>query len=162
MKKIIVTLMLAMFVAVSGLIVFAQDKKGVKTSDVTNVVNAYKGKDGVTVFSIGNLGMSMVKGLAKLSDDPEAAKIMKGLDKMVIVEYAEAADEIKAEFSDRISNVLVNAETIMSVRESGTTMNMYGTISETGDTIGDLIIFVPSDCALICFFGKISADVMGF
>ena len=87
---------------------------------------------------------------------------MKGLDKMVIVEYAEAADEIKAEFSDRISNVLVNAETIMSVRESGTTMNMYGTISETGDTIGDLIIFVPSDCALICFFGKISADVMGF
>ena len=58
--------------------------------------------------------------------------------------------------------MLKGAETIMSVKDGGESMNMYGTISNKGDAIDDLIIFVPEGHALVCFFGKISADIMGF
>ena len=162
MKKIIAILMLA--VMLIGVVppLSAKDNKEIKTSEITGVVSSYKGKDGFTVFSIGKFGMSMVAKLAKIADDPEAVKIMKGLDKMVIVEYHDAEQAVKEEFTAKISKALKGAETIMSVKDGGQSMNMYGAISDKGDAIDDLIIFVPEESILICFFGKISAEVMGF
>ena len=163
MKKIIAILTLAVLMIGAVPTLSAKDKKkDVKTSDITNVVNDYRGKDGFTVFSIGKFGMSMVSKLAKISDAPEAKAIMKGLDKVVIVEYCDADQALKDEFTEKISKVLKGAETIMSVKDGGESMNMYGTISNKGDAIDDLIIFVPEGHALVCFFGEISADIMGF
>ncbi len=162
MKRIIAIFMLAVLAAGAVPALSAKDKKDVKTKDITTLVSSYKGKDGFTVLSIGKFAMSMVTKLTKVADDPEAVKIMEGLDKMVIVEYCDADQAVKEEFTGKISQALKGAETIMSVKEGGESMNMYGTISDTGDAIDDLIIFVPEDCALICFFGKISAEVMGF
>ena len=162
MKKIIAILMLAVMLIGVVQPLSAKDNKEIKTSEITSVVSSYKGKDGFTVFSIGKFGMSMVTKLAKIADDPEAVKIMKGLDKMVIVEYHDAERAVKEEFTAKISKALKGAETIMSVKDGGQSMNMYGAISDKGDTIDDLIIVVPEESTLICFFGKISAEVMGF
>lgn len=163
MKKIVAILILAVLMIGAVPTLSAKDKKkDVKTSDITNVVNDYRGKDGFTVFSIGKFGMSMVAKLAKIADDPEAMKIIKGLDRMVVVEYCDADQAVREEFNEKISTALEGAETIMSVKDGGESMNMYGTISNKGDAIDDLIIFVPEGHALVCFFGEISADIMGF
>ena len=163
MKKFIAILTLAvLMIGVVPALSAKDKKKEIKTSDITTIVSDYRGKDGFTVFSIGKFGMSMVSKLAKIADDPEAVKIMKGLDKMVIVEYCDAEQAVKDEFTAKISKALKGAETIMSVKDGGESMNMYGSISDKGDTIDDLIIFVPEESTLICFFGKISAEVMGF
>ena len=55
-----------------------------------------------------------------------------------------------------MNGVFAAAEKIVEVKEEGNTLYIYGTSTEA--TIEDIIIYIPEDCALICFLGSINFD----
>ena len=59
----------------------------------------------------------------------------------------------------RVRISLEEAEKIIEVKDEEDTLLVYGTTGkEGGETINDIIIYVPADCALICFWGSIKFD----
>ena len=44
------------------------------------------------------------------------------------------------------------------MKEEGETVNIYGTSVNGGESIDDLMIFIPEDCTLVCILGSISAE----
>ena len=47
---------------------------------------------------------------------------------------------------------------IMEIKDEGETLNLYGTSSDDGSSIEDIILYVPEDHTLICLFGSISSQ----
>jgi hypothetical protein len=44
------------------------------------------------------------------------------------------------------------------VKDEEETVNIYGTSVNGGESIDDLMIFIPEDCTLVCILGSISAE----
>lgn len=160
MKKIISILLLTALVAAMGQSVEAK-KKDVKTSSVVELVRKYRSHDDFTVVSIGSFGMGMMKTLAKMSLDKEeraALDIIKGIKRLIVVEFEDARAEVRDEFNSKLSELLKDSEMILEAKDEGDVVHIYGTPARSGEAISDIIIHVPGDYALICLFGSIRAD----
>ena len=94
-------------------------------------------------------------------EEKEALDILDGIHKFVAVEYYGASADMKAAFNREMSELLRNAEKIMEVKDSGDSVDIYGTMSKDGDRINDIIIHVPEDCTFVCFFGNIRTEDLG-
>ena len=141
------------------------ENKHVNTSNVINTIGEYKDVSGVQVISAGKLILGLGKFAAKLSVDSEeeraALEILNGIDKVVVLNYEDAAEAQKNELNARFSNLFNQTETILEVKEDGATVNIYGTSVNEGESIDDLMIFIPEEYTLICILGSISADKVG-
>ncbi len=133
-----------------------------KSKDIIDLVHSYSPKDGFEVVSVGKFGINIAKVFAKKAaetkeEKKEIMEFMDGLQQMVIVDFEDAASAQKDEFKSRIADFLKNSEKIVEMKDNGESMNIYGSSSNDGETIDDLIMYVPEDCALICLLGRISA-----
>ncbi len=160
--KIIIAFFIAAAVAAGTCFNAGAQTTGAKSEDVINLVHSYSGKDGFQVISVGKFGINIAKVFAKKSaetkeEKKEIMEFMDGLQQMVVVDFEDAADSQKAEFKSKIADFLKNSEKIVEMKDKGESMNIYGSSSDDGETIDDLIIYAPEDCALICLFGKVSA-----
>ena len=134
----------------------------VDTRNIISTINEYKQVSGVQVISVGKLGMGLAKVVANLSAESEEDKavlaMLNGIDKMVIVNYEEAAVAKQKELNSRLSELLNNAEKILEIKDEEDTLHIYGTPAGGGESIDDLMIFIPEDYTLICALGSISAE----
>lgn len=163
MKKIISILVVVIFTMTSiAQAVTQSDSKKVNPGAVTSLVKEYYGTEGFEIVSIGSFGLGLTRIIAKASadtpEDREMLGILDNLNRVVVVDFEEADGGHKGSFVKKISALLENAEKIIEIKDGGETFNLYGTSSEGGERIDDIIIFVPEDCALICLFGSISAQ----
>ena len=153
MKRIIFALMM-LAVTITG---NAQTKT---VDSVISVVDEYSSDPDFEVITIGKLGIEVAKLFGKLATDSKEEKdvlaLFNGIDKMLVVEYEDAELSKRQQFESRLNGVLAAAEKIVEVKEEGNTLYMYGTSTE--ETIEDIIIYIPEDCALICFLGNINFD----
>ncbi len=163
MKKFLAILMTVAVMASATVDASAARKQPkVKSAAVVNMVKTYNHEDGFNVVSVGSLGLGLVKMIANAAaeteEDRAAVDVLSGLSKVFVLEYEDASQAKKDAFNAKMDNLLSNAEKILEVKDDGETVNIYGTSSEDGDRIEDLIIFVPDECALVCLFGSISAE----
>ncbi len=164
MKRIIIILIAAVLSAGSVFSAGAQTTKA-KSKDIIDLVHSYSPKDGFEVVSVGKFGINIAKVFAKKSAETKEEKneimeFMDGLQQMVIVDFEDAADADKAEFKAKVSEWLKESEKIVEMKDKGESMNIYGSSSNDGETIDDLIMYVPEDCALICLLGRISTKTI--
>lgn len=134
----------------------------VNTGAVTGLIRDYRLEEGFEVVSVGGLGLGLIRMMAKAAaeteEDKAAIEIMDHLKKIIVVDYDEVEASRKASFERKINAILDKAEKIMEVKDEDDVVNIYGTGSGDGDTIDDIIIYTPGECALICLFGSISSQ----
>lgn len=158
MKKII-------FVTLSlWLTVFASiaESRNVNTGNIINTISEYQNVSGFQVVSVGKLGLGLAKIAANLSaeseEDKAAIAVLNGINKVIVVNYEDAAEAKQKELNSRLSKLFKNAEKILEVKDEDNTVNMYGTSGNDGKSIDDLMIFIPEDYTLVCILGSISAE----
>ncbi len=161
MKRTILFLIAAAISAGICLNTFAQTTRA-KSEEIIAMLHSYGDKDGFEMVTIGKFGINIAKIFAKRSaetkeEKQEILEFMDGLQQMVVLDFEDAASGMKAEFKAKISDFLKMSEKIVEIKDHGESMNIYGSSSNDGEAIDDLIIYAPDDCALICLFGTISA-----
>ncbi len=160
MKKILAILMMAV-IAVGSVIEAGAVNRKVRSSEVVDLVKNYNHEDGFEVVSVGSLGMGLARMVARAAaeteEDKAALGVINNINKVVAVEYSDIAPAKKEAFNAKLSKLLDGAEKIIEVKDDGDTVNIYGTSADNGETIDDIIIFVPEECALVCLFGSVSS-----
>lgn len=158
MKKIIIVILsiwLTASVSIAG-------NRNADTKNVINAISEYKQASGVDVISIGKLGLGLAKVVANLSaeskEEKAALSILNGINKVVVVDYEDAAEATRIELNSKLSDIFGKTEKILEVKDEEDTLNIYGTSGKGGESIDDLMIFVPEDYTLICILGSISAE----
>ena len=84
--------------------------------------------------------------------------LLNGINKVVIVDYEDAAVAKQKELNSKLSELFNNAEKILEIKDEKDTVHIYGTSVKGGESIDDLMIFIPEDYTLICALGSISAE----
>lgn len=157
MKRIFFAILL-----LASTISVAAESRKVNTADVIRLVRTYKTEPGFDVVSVGKIGIGLARFVANISVDNEEDKaaiaLLKGIDKIVVVDYEEASEAKRNNFNHKLNSFLDKAEKLIEINDEEDTLNIYGTSVNGGESIGDIMIFIPEDCALICILGSISTD----
>lgn len=162
MKKYIVILILALAPVICPA---KNDKSGVTADKLTSIISEFSGTDGFEVINVGKLGTYALKKLIKLSADEdkeadEMLDIIKGINRVAIVDYEDCSASDKEKFIRKIDRILNNEDLIMEVKDDGDTMKMYGVTDDNSGNVSNFILHVPADGALICLFGTIPLKVI--
>ncbi len=160
MKRIIIVLTAVAVMAGTAFDAAARGRR-TNSSEVVELIRSYNHEEGFEFVSVGNMGLGLMKMIARAAAETEeekaAVNMIKGIGKIYVVEYEDAAQGMKDSFNQKVSRVLDGAEKILEVKDDGETVNIYGTSADDGETISDLMIYVPEECALVCLFGTISS-----
>lgn len=164
MRKILTILL---FVAVALCLCPAAVARTVSERRIVRTVNGFRGTSGFEIMKIGKAGLLLARSIAGMSDeldDPEARdalKLLKGIDRVILVDYEEASERERDLFNRRISSALPPDGLLLSVREEGSTVNVYGRYNERSGNVDDLAVCLLDESSLVCVFGKLSVeDVM--
>lgn len=134
----------------------------VNTGAVLSLVRTYNAEPGFDVVSVGKLGIGLARLVANMSveteEDRKALALLNDINKVVVVDYMEASESKRDAFNSELYNLLDKAEKIIEVKDEEDVLNIYGTSVNGGESIDDLVVFIPEDCTLICILGSISAD----
>ena len=85
---------------------------------------------------------------------------MRGLKKLTVLEYDDAAPEVKARLSTRIAQALDGSELLMEAKDGGSALQVFGVVDDANALVRDFVVHAPNDCALICLFGSMSMDTL--
>lgn len=159
MKRIILMVLLVAAAVVGA---SAGEKRNLATDAVLQLVMDHRYKQGFETISVGKMGLGLVRMvLSAEADDPEEKAVLdmiKGLNKFVVVNYEDASQTARAAFAAKLNGLFGNMEKIIEVKDGEDGVNIYGTSVNGGESIDDIMIYIPSDCTLICVLGSISAD----
>ena len=161
MKKIFTLIILA------GLIpacCFA--KSGSPRSKIMNAIEEYRGCEGFDVLKLGSLGTAILKSFTHLAlvadgmddDSRMAFSLIDGVKSIAIADYDGCSAEDKTDFTATIERILRHYEPILEAKDDGDIVKIYGNMSDDGRYVKDFILYTPSDCALICIFGKVPLE----
>lgn len=156
MKKFIFSIL----ILVSTFTVEAEARK-FNANSVISMVKTYDTEPGFEIVSVGKIGIGLTRFVTNLSaeieEDKAAMALLKGINKIVIVDYEEASESRRNAFNTELNRLLDKAEKIIEVKDDEDTVYIYGRSLKGGKSIDDLIIFMPEDYSLICILGSISA-----
>lgn len=133
-----------------------------ETQNIIDTISEYKHLSGVHVITVGKLGIGLAKFVANLSaeskEEKAALAILNGINQVVVVNYEDATTADQKEVNSKLSELLSDAEMIMEIKDEGDNVNIYGTSVNGGESIDDLMIFIPEEYTLVCVLGSISAE----
>ena len=132
------------------------------SSSIISIVNEYESEPGCDVVSVGKLGLDIIRIIGKLStdskEDKDVLSVFDGINKILVVDYEEMEAVKRQELNSRFANVLDGMEKIIEVKDEEDTLLVYGTTGKDGDSLKDVIVYIPEDGALICFRGSVNFD----
>ena len=141
MKKLVCSL-------VAGLIMssLALDARRLNVSSLCSTIREYRYKEGFEAISIGRLGLSLagfaVRAGADGDEDAQmAAALVKGLKKVIVVEFESARETDKAAFCRDVERHLKGSELLMEVNDSEEHLSIYGVVSADGSNLSDMVIY---------------------
>ena len=153
MKKILLTLMMLLSLGTAAL-------AGEPNRQLRNLVSDYRETEGFDVVDVGGLGLSLLKAAARTAadspEDREALKLFNGLKRLTIVDFSEAAPEVKDKFLRKAHRILQGSEMLMEAKDGDETVRIYGTSSDDGNLLEDIALIAGD--ALIFVRGAIRAD----
>ena len=133
-------------------------------ADLAKVIAKYENEEGFETMTFGSLSMGLIKLIANATaskEDKKALDILSGINKFVIVEYEDAPSAKKAAFNKEVSALLSGVEKIVEVKESGDSVDIYGSLSMDGERIENVVIHVSDGGSLVCFFGSVKTSDLG-
>jgi hypothetical protein len=162
MKKYLLILLLLLPLTASA----ARPQKKVSQREVASIVSEFRHCDGVEVMRLGWLGTALVKGVAVHVDDNdddlrEIRQALRGIRGVTVMEYGDAAPDVRERLSRRLSSILGKREILMEVKDDGEKVQIFGVLDDATGLVRDIVFHSPSDCALICMFGSLPLDVIG-
>ena len=134
-------------------------------TQIADLISEYRHHEGVEVIRLGRLATGAVKGVVQLAsandaDAREARKLIKGLKSLYVFDYASCKPALRERISRQLDRIFRNTELLMEVADTDDQMQIYGLYDEQTDIIRDVVLYTPSECALICLFGSISMDTV--
>lgn len=174
MKRILFAILLVAltFTGCAGRSGKSQDsvKPGELKSDVYSLLSEYKSQSGFEMIRLGSFGMALMRsGLSfaaktdEEADDEDLHKALsavKGVKGIAIVDYEDVKLTVRDEFNARLMAILDRSELLMEAKDGDDDVRIYGSVSGDGNTLTDMVLYVPEDCALICLFGNIPAEAV--
>ena len=165
MKRILSIIIVALVLTAPVSCKSPANKSKVDAGATEKLVSKYVGKDGFEVMSFGGMVMGLMKmvanSTAESAEDKDALNALSGINRFVVVEYDGAAECDKQAFREEAALLFEGVEKIMEVNDSGEKVEIYGTLSKDGEKISDVIINVPEECSMICFFGNVNLKDLG-
>ena len=153
MKKILITLMMLLSLGTVAL-------AGEPNRQLRNLVSDYRGTEGFDVVDIGGLGLSLLKAAARTGaetpEDRAALKLFDGLKRLTVVDFSEAAPEVKDKFRRKVNRILAGQEMLLEAKDGDETVRIYGTSSDDGDLLEDIALIAGE--ALIFVRGSVRGD----
>lgn len=151
MKKILLSLTLLL----SGVLLWAGTPEKMQT-----VINEYRHQDGFDTISIGPLGMTLMKGIIRFSDDvdQEDLAMLRSFDsirRVTIVGFEEADEAVRSRFTRKVEKLLSRMELILEAKDDGNRMSIYGI--DEGGRVRDCVLYSP-DSMLICVKGSLNVE----
>ena len=159
MKKFFLLIALLLPLAASA----ARPSRTVSKTEIAAIVSEFRRYDGVEVVKLNRLATGAVKGVVRLAanSDPdarEALRMMKGLKKLTVLNYDDAAPEVKARLNARLAKALDGSELLMEAKDGDSALQIFGIVDDANGLVRDFVLHAPKDCALICAFGSMSLD----
>ena len=153
MKKLLITLVMLLSLGTAAL-------AGEQNPQLRSLVSSYKGTDGFEIVDIGSIGLSLLKAAAKTSaetpEDHEALKLFNGLKRLTIVDFSDAAPEVREKFLRKANRILEGGEMLMEAKDGSETVRVYGTSSKDGSLLEDIALLAGD--ALIFVRGTVRMD----
>ena len=153
MKKILLTLLMLLGLGTAAL-------AGEPNRQLRNLVSDYRGTEGFDVVDIGGIGLSLLKATAKSAaktpEDRDALNVFNGLKRLTVVDFSDAAPEIKDKFLRKVSRILQGSEMLLEAKDGDETVRIYGTSSDDGNLLEDIALIAGD--ALIFVRGAIRGD----
>ncbi len=164
-KKIIIITILAFFI--SPMLNASTGSKAVQKDKLVDAISDFNGYEGFDMVSVGSLGTSLIKSLAKMAAIAEndedvlaAVKMIQGIKKVTIIDYEDCEKSVRDKFNGRLGRILTGDNLLMELKDGSELMKIYGVVDGDKAVVKDFVISVPSDYALICLFGSISLDLV--
>lgn len=160
MKKLLILILLTL-----PLMMASSSPQLLSSAKVSAVVSYYRHCEGVETVRIGRLAtgaLKMVAGMATAGDQDakDALLLMKGVKALTVFEYEDCEQSLREEISMRLEKALSHAELLMEAKDGGEKMFIYGSVNDKKGTISNLMLFTPSDYALISVSGTVSLDAV--
>ena len=153
MKKILITLLMLVSLGTAAW-------AGEQNNQLRNLVSSYKGTEGFDVVDVGGVGLSLLKAAARTAaeteEDRAALKLFNGLKRLTVVDFSEAAPDVKDKFLRKVNRILKGGEMLLEAKDGGETVRIYGTSSADGSLLEDIAILAED--ALIFIRGSIRTD----
>ena len=125
----------------------------------TVLAEQYRGEPGVEVTDLGRVALSLMRAAARTAtttpDEKETLAAFSGVTRLLVVDFEDSAEATRQRFSAQVRKLLKKRDLILEARDQGDFLRIYGTLSEDGEEIRDIIIFNESDGGLICAFGSV-------
>ena len=134
-------------------------------SRISSAVSECRHYEGVDYINLGRLATGALKGVLRVagagdSDVMEAVSLMKGIKGLTVFSYDDCSDEDRARIDLKISNALAGAEMLMEASDSGEKLRIYGSYDERTDKVSDIVLFAPSESAVICVRGAVMMETL--
>ena len=153
MKKLVILLLMLLSLGTVAL-------AGEPNRQLRNLVSDYRGTEGFDVVDIGGLGLSLLKAAARTGaetpEDRAALKLFDGLKRLTVVDFSEAAPEVKDKFRRKVNRILAGQEMLLEAKDGDETVRIYGTSSDDGDLLEDIALIAGE--ALIFVRGSVRGD----
>jgi len=132
---------------------------GDQNTKIRSLVGSYKGTEGFDVVDIGGVGMKLLRAAAEDDEDRQALNVFNGIKRLTVVDFSAAAPEARDKFLQKARKLLSGGEMLMEAKDGGETVRIYGSSSENGNVLEDIVILAED--ALISIQGTIRADQVG-
>ena len=156
MKKILLTLCMVLCLLPAA---WASDQSG----QLRTLVNEYRYEPGVEVVDLGGVALGLLKAAARTQvrneDDKMAMDVLRGIKRLTILDFSDAADNLKERFFRKAKRILSEDNLLLEARDGGDAVRIYGMSSDDGNLLEDVVILAED--ALITVKGKIRMDQIG-
>ena len=149
-KTLLITLLLLLPAAGRG----AETAKRTPQGRIVSLVSEYRSCDGFEVIRFGGLALTALRQAVRLSDDIDredtrmALALMKGIRKVVVVDYEDAKDATRRRFTRR------------EARDGSDSVRIFGVTDGDGSVLRDLVVHAPGSSTLVCLFGSLPVETL--
>lgn len=132
---------------------------------IGNFIADCRSYEGAEVVHLGSFATSIGKGVLKIAsiDDPEANEVLeliKDVRSLYVFNYEDCSKSVKEKVNGRLQKMLVGSQVLLEAKDGEDKVVIYGIVDEEEGKIKDFILHTPSECAVICILGSISADAL--
>lgn len=147
------------------------DGKQVPRSAIKALVSEFRHYDEFESISLGKFTTGLLKKAVALGawtedkEDREEARltlaVMKSVKGITIADYEDCSFEVRHKFNARLCKLLEGVELLMTAKDDGESLYIYGCTDKDGREVRDLVLFSPDDGSLVCVFGTIRMEDIG-
>ena len=161
-KTLLITLLLLLPAAGCG----AETAKRTPQGRIVSLVSEYRSCDGFEVIRFGGLALTALRQAVRLSDDIDredtrmALALMKGIRKVVVVDYEDAEDATRRRFTRRLDKLLDESDLLLEARDGSDSVRIFGVTDGDGSVLRDLVVHAPGSSTLVCLFGSLPVETL--